>query len=71
MVLKDQKEFATSGKQKGSVRKETNAVSGTKKTTPKTAPPSEPPSQRGRSEPQRPESIREVRSTAVQKLLER
>ena len=29
MVLKDEKEFAVSGKQKGSVREETNAVSGT------------------------------------------
>ena len=44
--------------------------------TPKTAPPSEPPTQRGRStsrkrERQRPESVWEVESTAVQRLLER
>ena len=30
MALKDEKEFAFSGKQKGSVREETNGVSGTK-----------------------------------------
>ena len=30
MALNDEKEFAISGKQKGSVRQETNAVSGTK-----------------------------------------
>ena len=29
MVLKEEKEFAISGKQKGSAREETNAVSGT------------------------------------------
>ena len=29
MVLKEDKEFAVSGKQKGSVREETNAVSST------------------------------------------
>ena len=45
------------------------------KPTPKTAPPSEPQTQRGRStsrkkEPQKPESIWEVRSTAVQRLLD-
>ena len=51
VVLKEDKEFAISGKQKDSVREETNAVSGTtvmsvQKPTPKTAPSSEPPTQR-------------------------
>ena len=32
MALKEEKEFAISGKQKDSVREETNAVSGTKDT---------------------------------------
>ena len=45
MVLKKEKELAISGKQKGSVREETNAVCG--RPTPKTAPSSEPPTQRG------------------------
>ena len=53
MVLKEEKEFAISGKRKGSVRVENLAVSGTKgheraKPTPKTAPPSETPTPRGR-----------------------
>ena len=49
------KEFAISGKQKGSVRAESNAVSGTRVTNvlknqnSQTAPPSEPPTPRGRS----------------------
>ena len=50
MVLKEDKEFATSGKQKDSVREETNAVSGTtgmsvQNRHGKTTPSSEPPTQ--------------------------
>ena len=53
VVLKEEKEFAISGKQQSSVREETNAVSSTTvmivQPTPKTAPPSKPPAPRGRS----------------------
>ena len=53
MALKE-KEFAISGKQKGSIRRDTNVVSGTKdmdvqNPTAETAPSSEPPTPRGRS----------------------
>ena len=40
MVLKAEEVFVTSGKKKGSVRRETNVVSA--KPTPKAVPPSEP-----------------------------
>ena len=54
VVLKEDKEFAINGKQKDSVREETNAVLRHEgheraKPTPKTAPPCEPPTPRGRS----------------------
>ena len=55
MALKEEKELATSGKKKASVRKETNAVSGMgpkivrKKQEPKAATPFEPSLSRGRS----------------------
>ena len=55
MALKEEKVFVTSGKKKGNVRRETNAVSGMrvtivrKKPEPKAATPSEPSMSRGRS----------------------
>ena len=54
MALKEEKEFAISGKQKKSVGEETNA-----KPTPNAAPSSEPPT-----------PVWEAQPTAVQKLLE-
>ena len=80
VVLKEDKEFAISGKQKGSVREETNAVSGTTVVSvqnrhQKTAPPSEPTSERptqiGRSASRKKSFRGWSPSTAVQRLPER
>ena len=78
MVLKEEKEFAISGKQKGSVRVETNAVSGTTvmNVQNRHQKPRHPPKTRGRSAPrkkgpQRRKPVWEDQSTAVQKPLER
>ena len=78
VVLKEDKENAINGKQKDSVREETNVVSGTMndqraKPTPKPLHflnhhHREVEVRRGKRKPQRPESIWEVRSTAVQKI---
>ena len=66
MVLRKDQENAINEKQKDSVREETSVVSGTTGM-------SVPPARRGTSvegeELQRPESIWEVRSTTVQRLL--
>ena len=76
-LKRKEKEFAISGKQEGSAREETNAVSGTTVMTPKTVPLSDPPTARGTSaskkkkNPRRQESVWEDQWTAVQKLLER
>ena len=71
-------EFAISGKQKDSVREETNAVSGdehVKSAPKKKLHPLSTNTKRKKcvekKEPQRPEPVWEVQSTAVQRLLEK
>ena len=80
MVLKEDKEFSINGKQKDSVREETSAVSGTMKISVQNRhqKPLHPLNHQNKEvevrrekEPQRVESIWEVRSAAVQRLLER
>ena len=79
MVLKKEKDFAISGKQKVSVREETNAVSDTtvmivqnrhqKPLHPRSSQHQEVEVRREK-EPQRQKPVWEVQPTAVQKLLE-
>ena len=75
VVLKDEKEFATSGKQKDSGREETNAVSGTTLMSVQNRhrKPLHPLSHQHQEVEvrQRQESVWEDQSTAVQKLLEK
>ena len=80
VVLKEDKEFAVGGKQKDSVREETNAVFGTTVMSVQNRhqKPLHPLSHqhqevevRREKEPQRQESVWEDQSTAVQKLLPR
>ena len=80
MVLKEDKEFAGNGNQKGSFREEKSVISGTMRMSVQNRhqKPFDPLSQeieevevrQRKYEPQEPDSIWAVRSTAVQRLLE-